>query len=126
MIGARPIRALCVVALAVFAAPAAAQRVDCTLLATQLDMNECSNANWGIADAELNRLWGILKPAADAQGQGDALLTQQRAWLGERDRRCEAERDQFAGGSIAPLVFWNCMEARTLERNREFRTMLGQ
>ncbi|SMY05889.1 lysozyme inhibitor LprI family protein [Flavimaricola marinus] len=118
--------AVFVAGLGLSANPAQAQRTNCSNLQTQMQMNDCSYDNWETADAELNRLWRILKPAADARGQGAALLRQQRAWLAERDRRCEAERDQFAGGSIAPQVYWTCMEARTLERNREFRTMLGQ
>lgn len=115
-----------VLGLGVAAAPAQAQRVNCTMLQSQLQISDCSYDNWEIADAELNRLWRVLKPAADAQGQGAALLGQQRAWLAERDRRCEAERDQFQGGSIAPQVYWTCMEECTLERNRDFRRMLGQ
>ncbi|MEO0391179.1 MAG: lysozyme inhibitor LprI family protein [Pseudomonadota bacterium] len=101
-----------------------AQVSDCSGAATQLDANFCAKAGWESADGDLNGLWRVLKPLADKAGWGGRLLTEQRAWLGRRDGTCDAERSQYAGGSIAPLVYWQCMERLTRQRNAEFRSMI--
>lgn len=118
------IAAALVAAGLVAATPAIAQTSkDCSNAGAQIDMNFCARAGWDISDAELNRLWREVKPAADARGRGQALLDAQRAWLRYRDATCEAERDQYAGGSIAPLVYWQCMDRLTIRRNAELRAM---
>ena len=117
-------RLLAAAALCCAAHGAAAQEFDCARDQTQIALNWCAGEAWGRADDELNRLWQILKPRADAQGWGDRLLGEQRAWLRARDSRCEGERDQYAGGSIAPLIYFNCMEEMTLRRNEDFRRMM--
>ncbi|WP_432256712.1 lysozyme inhibitor LprI family protein [Limimaricola sp. AA108-03] len=88
---------------------------------TQMGLNFCAHEEWMAADAELNRLWGVVKPRADARGTGQALLNEQRAWLARRDATCEPE--QQGGGSAAPMFYWRCMEGLTLRRNAELRAM---
>lgn len=105
------------------AGPAAAQH-DCSHATTQSDAGFCARAGWELSDAELNRLWGVVKPAADRVGTGAALLTAQRAWLRYRDATCDGERDQYAGGSIAPQIYWSCMDRLTMQRNAELRAMV--
>ncbi|SDF39866.1 lysozyme inhibitor LprI family protein [Limimaricola pyoseonensis] len=87
----------------------------------QMGINFCAYEEWMAADAELNRLWRVVKPRADARGSGQALLNEQRAWLARRDATCEPE--QRSGGSAAPMFYWNCMEELTLRRNAELRAM---
>ncbi len=112
---------LCILAVSA-GLPAAAQvSLDCSNQTTQLDMNFCAKSGWELSDAELNRIWKIVKPQADARGQGDFLLNQQRGWLAVRDSTCEKERDQYAGGSIAPMVYWQCMDRMTINRNAQLR-----
>lgn len=106
------------------ASTAQVQTVDCARDQTQMALNWCASEAWSRADDELNRLWGLLKPRADAQGWGQRLLDEQRAWLRARDARCEGERDEYAGGSIAPLIYFSCMEEMTLRRNEDFRRMM--
>lgn len=96
---------------------------DCSRMPTQLDANFCARDGWAISDAELNRLWGVVKPAADRRGTGQALLDAQRSWLRYRDATCEAERDEYAGGSIAPMIYWACMDRVTIQRNAELRAL---
>ncbi|PWJ20477.1 lysozyme inhibitor LprI family protein [Jannaschia seohaensis] len=106
------------------AAPATAQTsIECSNLMTQTELNFCARDGWAVSDAELNRLWKEVKPAADRRGQGQSLLNEQRAWLRLRDRTCEGERDQYAGGSIAAMIYWQCMDRLTIARNAELRAM---
>lgn len=86
---------------------------------TQIDANFCAKEKWEIADRELNRLWKIVKPKADARGIGQALLNEQRAWLKRRDATCDPELQ--SDGSAAPMFYWACMEQETLSRNSVLR-----
>ncbi|MEO1790097.1 MAG: lysozyme inhibitor LprI family protein [Pseudomonadota bacterium] len=100
--------------------PVAAQDFrDCSWAPDQVTASNCAHEGWKDSDAELNRLWGIVKPRADARGAGQALLNEQRQWLRFRDGTCEGERDQFGGGSIAPQVYWSCMDRLTRARNAQ-------
>ena len=107
--------------LAFLGVPAAAQ--DCASPRTQFDLNVCSSLAAQAADDELNRLWRMLKPIADARGDGQALLSSQRAWLKYRDATCEAERDSYGQGSFAPTAYYTCIERMTRQRNADFRAM---
>ncbi|MGB7244231.1 MAG: lysozyme inhibitor LprI family protein [Sulfitobacter sp.] len=97
---------------------------DCSNALSQLDATFCAKEGWEAVDAELNALWRIIKPQADAAGWGQSLLNEQRGWLKYRDAICEGERAQFQGGSIAPQVYWSCMDRLTRIRNYEFRSLL--
>lgn len=90
---------------------------------TQRDANLCAMERWEASDAELNRLWKVLKPAADGAGWGERLLSEQRSWLARRDATCDGELQ--GGGSAAPMFYWSCMDEMTKARNAEFRGMMN-
>ena len=75
---------------------------------TQRDANICAHQKWQAADHELNRLCKEVKPLAEARGTAEALLSEQRVWLKQRDAVCDPELS--AGGSAAPMIYWSCME----------------
>ena len=105
------------------ASAVAAQDADCVRTPTQFDINVCAGRAAQAADDELNRLWKIVKPRADARGEGQALLEAQRAWLKYRDATCEMERASYGAGSMAPAAFAMCIERLTLERNAALRVL---
>ncbi|MES0824038.1 lysozyme inhibitor LprI family protein [Ruegeria sp. SCP11] len=83
---------------------------------TQIEANFCAKEKWEIADRELNRIWKEVKPLADARGDGQSLLQEQRAWLKARDATCD--RELMGDGSAAPMFYWACIEEQTLSRNQ--------
>lgn len=87
---------------------------------TQLDANFCAKEQWEAVDRDLNRLWKQIKPVADARGNGNALLAEQRAWLKARDATCDKELS--GGGSAAPMFYWTCMKEQTLARNQQLQS----
>ncbi|MBJ3764259.1 DUF1311 domain-containing protein [Maribius pontilimi] len=113
---------VCIAGLMVGAA-AQAQDVNCPGAQTQLELNECAARAWQDADAELNRLWRIVKPQADRAGTGQALLDAQRAWLRYRDATCDAEAAEYGRGSIVPYIIGACATRLTLARNAELRAL---
>ncbi|MDW4497334.1 lysozyme inhibitor LprI family protein [Sulfitobacter sp. D35] len=116
---------LAVAALAAVLLPVTGQAQDCANAVTQLDMNRCAEIEWSQADATLNQLWSQVKPQADGMGLGDQLLGAQRAWLAHRDATCAYEQATFAGGSIAPLIYWSCMRRLTEQRNADLGGLLN-
>ena len=110
-----------IVAAALLPAVATAQpctgRQDSTIAAT-----DCLRHRATLADDELNRLWGVLKPAADRAGWGDRLLREQRAWLARRDSRRDPELQ--GDGSGRYMFFYACIQEETEARNAEFRRLM--
>lgn len=93
---------------------------DCQSATTQVDLNQCAQQEYDIADAQLNRAYRSLKIGlSDSAAQ--ALTTAELAWIAFRDLDCTFISDQYEGGSIAPLIHSNCLSERTLTRTDEIR-----
>lgn len=127
----RPLFALA--CLAAFAAPAAAQDVDCRTAMAQMELNQCAYQDWEAADARLNDMYKQVVAAytrLDANlsaglGSGvETLREAQRHWIAFRDKACEAEGFAMRGGSAEPLLVYGCMRVLTLERTGHLQGML--
>jgi uncharacterized protein YecT (DUF1311 family) len=81
-------------------------------------MNMCASRDFQQADDALNAAWGPARSYAKQIGQGDALLTAQRAWLTYRDAACKVHASPFEGGSIQPMVQLMCLSELTADRTR--------
>ena len=92
---------------------------------TQLEMNDCAAAEFQRFDAELNAVWPLAKSRADAFGAGAQLLDAQRKWIDFRDAACTAEISPYAGGSIRPLVWYNCLTRLTQARTFDLRQLIN-
>jgi uncharacterized protein len=66
---------------------AAVAATDCSQAATPFEKAICGQADLHQMDADLNRLYSGLRPQLTARARTE-LLTQQRAWLAQRDRDC--------------------------------------
>jgi len=55
----------------------------------------------------------------DAEKQ--EVKTIEKAWLQYRDLHCASAKNQYKGGSIAPMVFADCMRMATNHRIEEIR-----
>lgn len=81
-------------------------------------MNVCAYKEYEDVDAALNAAWKPAKSFADAIGQGDALLSAQRAWLAYRDAACEVHASPYEGGSIQPYIRATCLSELTVQRTK--------
>jgi uncharacterized protein YecT (DUF1311 family) len=118
---------------------AAAQDFDCTDFsnANQIQMNQCSYESYQAADEDLNLAYRL---ARDALKRSDADIVEvygelpenyqsgviilrdaQRAWITFRDLSCQAEGQQYYGGSIRPLIENSCKENLTRARTEQLR-----
>ncbi|MEL6470560.1 MAG: lysozyme inhibitor LprI family protein [Cyanobacteria bacterium J06623_4] len=92
--------------------------LSCEAPTTQLEMNQCAQQAYTIADAELNQVYQTLKSQLPTTGQ-QTLTEAELAWITFRDLDCGFDRDQYAGGSIAPMIYSDCQAEQTLLRTQE-------
>lgn len=120
------------IVLAVVGTSAAAQDVDCTTTMAQQEMNFCAEAEWQVADAELNATYQEVMAAMKAmdrdlpvelRGAEEALRAAQRAWIPYRDANCEAAGFAMRGGSAEPLLVYGCLRQMTADRTDELRSL---
>ena len=124
---------------ALYASTVTAQDIDCTNFdnTTQMHMNHCSYLAYQAADGDLNLAYGL---ARDSLKRNDANVVEtygelpegyqsgvvtlrdaQRAWISFRDLSCQAEGQQYYGGSIRPLIENSCKESLTRQRTEQLR-----
>jgi len=78
------------------------------------------------ADASKRRLASLLQelePKLDSKARQELRVIQAQ-WERLRGKDCEWERGLFEGGSIAPTVYWSCVQARTQERIDRLKILL--
>lgn len=91
---------------------------DCGTLTTQLAMNECAQKNYARVEDERDFIYQAWQKVLSEDGQ-TTLAAAENAWTQFRDLTCGFERDQFAGGSIAPFIYSGCLTGETIARTDE-------
>jgi len=116
-----------------------AQANPCEAATTQAELNKCSGEEHLKADEHLNAVYknllGMLQQTAhDAKQQKDEAQTKQAetaiqklrgaqiAWGQYRTLHCDAVKQQFEGGSIAPLEWATCMRETANNRSGELKS----
>lgn len=86
-------------------------------------LQQCGAIAFRDADRALNRAY---QKALSARGADAAqvLKTAQRSWLSFRDKECEWESDLYQGGTLAPVIFVNCLVALTQARSQRLTQAL--
>ena len=81
----------------------------------QSAMNACAYDEYTRQDGRLNQAYVMVMRRQAVAGKAK-LRGLQRAWIKQRDVKCDAERMAYDGGSIAPLMFHTCMTDQTISR----------
>jgi uncharacterized protein YecT (DUF1311 family) len=122
--------ALAPVALAVLSArpvAALAQMQACAGLQTQTEMNACAAREYQKHDAAMNELYQKLLARLN-QRQRALAEDAENAWIGYRDKQC-AFQTSGAGGTIRPLIQYDCLDEKTnvhaAELNRQLNCQEG-
>ncbi|MFN6561818.1 MAG: lysozyme inhibitor LprI family protein [Nostoc sp. ChiSLP01] len=100
-----------------------AQKLNCNNPQTQVEINECSRLSYQNADKKLNTTYQQLLPKLD-RTRKQKLIAAQQAWIKFRDTTCEFERSEYEGGSIAPTIYFGCLENTTKERTQQLQEYL--
>ncbi len=92
---------------------------------SQMEMNDCAAAVYQQADGQLNAVWPQVKGYMDSLGAGELLLDAQRKWLAFRDATCSAEIAPFGGGTLQPLIWYECLTRVTQIRTAELYGLMN-
>jgi uncharacterized protein YecT (DUF1311 family) len=95
----------------------------CANAQTQIELNECAKKEYDAADAELNMVYKEVMADLSPEMQGK-LKAAQRAWIVYRDAHCDCAAFEYSGGSIYPLIYYNCLRDNTISRTQEIRQLL--
>lgn len=82
---------------------------------TQTEMNEAAKRMYENSDSLLNRLWTLVKYNV-AEDRYQEILTEQRAWIAEKEEKVAAAGKEYEGGSMQPLVEYTTAEEMTMAR----------
>jgi uncharacterized protein YecT (DUF1311 family) len=97
-----------------------AQNPNCNNPQTQTAMNACSAIAYQNADKKLNQIYKQLMPQLSASRK-QKLVTAQQAWIKFRDASCVFERSEVEGGSMAPMVYNDCLTTFTEQRIKDLQ-----
>ncbi|WP_025370705.1 lysozyme inhibitor LprI family protein [Advenella mimigardefordensis] len=100
-----------------------AYALNCNNATTQADINQCANADYKHADAQLNKAYREVYSRADAT-LVPQLKTAQNAWIKFRDADCSFQTSSARGGSMYASVLAGCLEVKTLARTKELSALL--
>lgn len=104
---------------------AVAQPLNCQKANTQLELNQCADLSAKAADRKLNQVYQQVR--AKYRGEQETLLLNaEEAWVKFRDASCAFSRSRFAGGSIAPMVYSNCLTNLTKQQTQELKSYLQE
>jgi uncharacterized protein YecT (DUF1311 family) len=107
---------------------------DCNKANTQMELNLCAQNRAESADKKLNNTYQILQRRLVidlrqgntaqinlAKTRYQKLVNAQNAWIKFRDTNCEYERSNFEGGSIAPMIYHDCVAKVTDRRTADLQ-----
>jgi uncharacterized protein YecT (DUF1311 family) len=97
-------------------------KVDCRNPTTQMAMNVCADRSAKQSDRQLNIAYKKVQRQY-RQDSRDLRLTKltdaQLAWIKYRDTTCDWKASKYSGGSIAPMIYSNCLDQLTQQRTQE-------
>ena len=70
------------------------------------------------ADAALNAVYRKLEKTPE-------LVAAQRLWIAYRDAECKYQYSRYEGGTIAPMIYSNCLTTLTTQRTEILESNLG-
>ena len=107
---------------------------------SQRQMDDCAAFEYKQADTQLNKVYRkavqyMTGDLARAQKQGDqkqiqyeetaiaSLKEAERTWVSYRDIQCKAAARQYQGGSMAPMIYSQCLTTVTEHRTADLKSV---
>lgn len=86
-------------------------------------MNATAYASYKKADAQLNKVYKQLMTILTKK-EKPLLIQAEKDWVKFRDSHCKFEASQYEGGSIQPLINYNCLQESTKKRIAEIKASI--
>lgn len=100
--------------------------LDCKSPQTQAAINTCASSSAEAADQKLNQVYQQLKSVLKGSQREKLLIDAELMWVRFRDTNCAFERSSYQGGSIAPSIYYSCIEQMTKQRTEQLKNYLKQ
>ncbi|MCR5594538.1 MAG: lysozyme inhibitor LprI family protein [Lachnospiraceae bacterium] len=84
-------------------------------LMDQLSLNQAAFEEYELWDSLLNKIWVYLGGALDEEKM-EALRTEQKAWIKEKENAMQVAGADFEGGSMQPMIEYNTGAKSTRKR----------
>lgn len=82
---------------------------------TTPEMVEYTGRMFEAADDCLNYIWNLVRYNVD-EDEYATILEEQRAWIAEKEAKAKEARDEFEGGTFAPVTYNDVLATLTMER----------
>ena len=82
---------------------------------TTLEWKEYTWRLYELSDECLNYLWNLIRYNVEEEKYQE-ILAEQRAWIKEKEEAAAAARDEWEGGSFAPVAYNDMLATKTIER----------
>ena len=92
---------------------------------TQMEMNQQASTNYKKADAKMALIYKKVQKETLSDMDKKLLLDAQRKWINYKEAHCKSASAVYAGGSIQPLIYFNCLTEITNERIKQLNIYLG-
>ena len=83
---------------------------------TQMEMNQQASTNYKKADAKMAITYKKVQIETLSNVDKRLLLDAQRKWIIYKEAHCKSASASYEGGSIRPLIYFNCLTEITNER----------
>src|SRR5919112_5626239 len=87
---------------------------------SQAEATACAHREYKAADAELNKVYGLLAGVLDAEEKA-SLKESELAWIKYRDSTCVFESSQYKGGTMRGMIESFCLTRVTKARTAELK-----
>jgi uncharacterized protein YecT (DUF1311 family) len=104
-----------------------AQKLNCnnSTNLNQSELNQCAYLFYQTEDKKLNQAYKKVVATLEASRK-QKLVTAQQNWIKFRDTSCDFERSEVEGGSIAPMIYYGCMQQLTKVRTKELMNYVNR
>lgn len=99
-------------------------QLECKSPQTQAAINTCASLSAEAADQQLNQVYQQLRLNLKGSQREKLLTDAELAWIRFRDINCAFEKSSYEGGSIAPSVYYSCIEEMTKQRTQKLEGYL--
>ena len=92
---------------------------------TQIEMNQQASTNFKKADAKMAFIYKKVQKQILSDIYRKLFLDAQRTWIKYKEAHCKSASASYEGGSIQPLIYFNCLTEITKERIKQLNIYLG-
>lgn len=85
---------------------------------TTVEMVECTATMYEYSDDCLNYIWNLIRYNVE-EAKYQEILTEQRAWIKEKEEKAKEAAAEYEGGSLAAVTYNDTLARMTMERCEE-------